>query len=62
MIPFDFWSSRCLWDTQVIPNRLMNMCVSATSLVVQWVRLCAPNAGGQGFNPWREELDPTCHN
>lgn len=28
MILFDFWSSRCLLDTQVIPNRLMNMCVS----------------------------------
>ena len=23
-----------------------------TSLVVQWLRLCAPNAGGLGFNPW----------
>ena len=21
-------------------------------LVVQWVRLCAPNARGPGFNPW----------
>lgn len=28
MILFDFWSSRCLLNTQVIPNRLMNMCVS----------------------------------
>ena len=23
-----------------------------TSLVVQGLRLCAPNAGGLGFNPW----------
>ena len=23
-----------------------------TSPVVQWLRLQAPNAGGQGFNPW----------
>ena len=22
------------------------------SLVVQWLRLCAPNAGGPSFNPW----------
>ena len=25
---------------------------SGTSLVVQWVRLCTPNAGGPGFDPW----------
>ena len=23
-----------------------------TSLVVQWLRLCDPNAGGPGFNLW----------
>ena len=23
-----------------------------TSLVVQWLRLHAPNAGGPGFDPW----------
>ena len=23
-----------------------------TSLVVQWLRLCTPNAGGPGFDPW----------
>ena len=28
-----------------------------TSLVVQWLRLQAPDAGGQGFNPWsRNEI------
>lgn len=25
MIPFDFWSSRCLWDNQVTSNRLSNV-------------------------------------
>ena len=25
---------------------------SGTSVVVQWLRLCAPNAEGPGFNPW----------
>ena len=25
---------------------------SGTSLVVQWLRLCIPNAGGLGFDPW----------
>ena len=23
-----------------------------TSLMVQWLRLCVPSAGGLGFNPW----------
>ena len=32
-----------------------------TSLVVLWLRLCAPNAAGLGWSPV-EELDPTCHN
>ena len=28
-----------------------------TSLVVQWLRLQDPDAGGQGFNPWsRNEI------
>ena len=31
------------------------------SLVVQWLRLCAPNAGGWVWSLVRE-LDPTCHN
>ena len=31
-----------------------------TSLVVQWVRLCAPNAGGAGVQSLVKELDPTC--
>ena len=30
-----------------------------TSLVVQWIILCTPNAGGPGLIPGRE-LDPTC--
>ena len=25
---------------------------TGTSLVVQWLRLQAPNAGGPGFSPW----------
>ena len=32
---------------------------TGTSLVVQWLRLCAPNAGGLGSVPVRE-LDPVC--
>ena len=31
--------------------RQMNQMVNATSLVVQWLRLCAPNAGGVGLIP-----------
>ena len=34
---------------------------SGTSLVIQWLRPCAPNAGGPGPILVRE-LDPTCHN
>ena len=32
-----------------------------TSLVVQWVRLCSPNAGALG-SILVSELDPACHN
>ena len=32
-----------------------------TSLVVQWLRLQAPRAGGPGLIP-DKELDPACHN
>ena len=35
--------------------------LNGTSLVAQWLRLCAPNAGGPGSIPG-QELDPTCHN
>ena len=31
-----------------------------TSLVVQWLRLCTPNAGAQ-VRPLLREPDPTCH-
>ena len=29
-----------------------------TSLVVQWLGLCVPNAGGLGFHPWLGNLTP----
>ena len=32
--------------------------VEGTSLVVQWLRLCAPNAGGMGSNPSQETKIP----
>ena len=35
--------------------------IRGTSLVVQWLTLCTPNAGAQAQFPVRE-LDPTCHN
>ena len=34
--------------------------ILGTSLVVQWVRLGTPNAGGPGSIPGGGELDPTC--
>ena len=39
---------------QAKPKRTACIKTSAlgTPLVVQWLRLCAPNAGGPGFNPW----------
>ena len=45
------------------PVSLMRLPVAETSLVVQWLRLHAPNARGPGFNqsPVRE-LDPTRRN
>ena len=32
--------------------------VTGTSLVAQWLRLCTPNAGGAGFNPWSGNYIP----
>ena len=26
----------------------------------RWLRLCASNAGGVGFDPWLGKYDPTC--
>ena len=34
--------------------------ITETSLIVQWLRFRAPNAGGPGLIPG-QELDPTCH-
>ena len=34
--------------------------ITETSLMVQWLRFCAPNAGGPGLIPG-QELDPTYH-
>ena len=36
-----------------------NAC-EGSSLAVQWLRLCASNAGGTGFDPWSGNQDPTC--
>ena len=33
-----------------------------TSLVVQWLRICFPNAGAPGSIPEVGALDPTCCN
>lgn len=27
MIPFEVWNSKYLWDTRVLSNRILNMCV-----------------------------------
>ena len=35
--------------------------ILGTFLVVQWLRIPAPNAGAQVWSLLRE-LDPTCHN
>ena len=40
-------------------NPFRSLTTGGTSLVVQWVRLHAPNAGGPGSTLVRE-LDPTC--
>ena len=34
---------------------------TGTSLMVQWLRLHAPHAGGPGVQSLVRELDPTCH-
>ena len=39
------------WVKPVLKKKKENT-VNGTSLGVQWLRLCAPNAGGPGFNLW----------
>ena len=34
--------------------------ILGTSLMVQWLRLCASTAWGQGINPWLGNQDPGC--
>ena len=43
----------------VLGSILLKIVTLGTSLVAQWLRLHAPNAGGPGSIPVRE-LDPTC--
>ena len=40
-------------------GRKFEMSLAGTSLVVQWLRLCTPNAQVRSLV---RELDPTCHN
>ena len=47
---------------KVVSYWTQEVCASGTSLVVQWLRLHSSNAGGPGFNPRLEELDPTSCN
>ena len=64
----EFSKAPCFWGTPPLLNYLNNVSdalqetevrLLGTSLVVQWVRLHAPNAGVPGLIPGRE-LDPAC--
>ena len=40
--------------------KLKTFCAARTSLAVQWLRLCAFNAGSVGSIPSQRRKDPTC--
>ena len=40
--------------------KLKSFCTARTSLAVQWLRLCAFNAGSVGSIPSQRSKDPTC--
>ena len=41
-----------IWNViKYYENMIKNCLISGTSVVVQWLRLCAPNAGGPGLIP-----------
>ena len=56
-----------VYDDVIVKSKINNLHFffnfgeMGTSLVVQWLRLCAPNAGGRGLIQVRE-LKPTCFN
>ena len=41
-----------MWNLKNHTNESLHKIETGTSLVVQWLRLHAPNAGGPGFDPW----------
>ena len=50
------WGVQCL-SSNVVPRQDLKKEKEKTSLVVQWLRLHTPDAGGPGSSPGRE-LDP----
>ena len=52
------WSSSLL-TSLMLAKEIVNI---GTSLVVQWLRFLAPNAGGTRVHSLVGELDPTCSN
>ena len=55
------FSSHCLRPCVGAEDRKGHKSKSqGTSLVVQWLRLWASNAGAHGFHPWMGTKIPTC--
>ena len=57
LYPLNVWT---LWHMNYISMNYLKQ-ARGTSLVVQWLIVCAPNAGAQ-IQSLVRELDPICHN
>ena len=44
----------CVYVPSWVPERITRNSALGTSLVVQWLRICVPNAGGLGSIPGEE--------
>ena len=51
----------CMWTLKIKLVNVTKKKLTGTSLVVQLLGFCIPNAVGQGLTPLMK-LDPTCHN
>ena len=50
-----------LWEISIFRSQIKKD-LTGISLVIQWPRLCAPNAGAWVCSPVRESQDPSCCN
>lgn len=58
--PHTLLASKIITARLLLTAQLNKILLEGTSLAVQWLKLCASNAGGVGLILFRGNQDPTC--